>query len=75
MYIVGDDLALLRLAEGATQAVGWRTNIDTGRRAFPVGKNSRHVRDLGDDGRGGEVYIQQGVASPVGASHGTADEL
>lgn len=75
MYTIGSDLALLRLVEEATQAAGWRTNVDTGRRAFPVGKNSRHVRDLGDDGRGGEVYVQQHVAGPAGVREGTADEL
>ncbi|KAH8788395.1 amidase signature domain-containing protein [Diaporthe sp. PMI_573] len=71
----GTDLALLRLVEEATQAAGWRTNIDTGRRAFPVGKNSRHVRDLGDDGRGGEVYIQQHVAGLGSVSESAPDEL
>lgn len=72
---IGTDLALLRLVEEATQAAGWRTNIDTGRRAFPVGKNSRHVRDLGDDGRGGEVYIQQHVAGLGSVSKSAPDEL
>lgn len=75
MYTVGSDLALLRVVEEATQAAGWRTNVDTGRRAFPVGKNSRHVRDLGDDGRGGEVYIQEHVGGLAGVSDGTPDEL
>lgn len=75
MYTAGSDLALLRLVDEATQAAGWRTNVDTGRRAFPVGKNSRHVRDLGDDGRGGEVYIQQHVAGLAGVSDGAPDEL
>lgn len=75
MYTAGSDLALLRVVEEVTQAAGWRTNVDTGRRAFPVGKNSRHVRDLGDDGRGGEVYVQQHVASLAGVSDGTPDEL
>lgn len=74
-YGIGNDLALLRLVQEATQAAGWRTDIDTGRRAFPVGKNSRHVRDLGDDGRGGEVYMDQHVADVVGVSEGTPDEL
>lgn len=75
MYTIGSDLSLLRLVEQATQAAGWRTNIDTGRRAFPVGKNSRHVRDLGDDGRGGEVYAKQHVVGPVNIPVGTPDEL
>lgn len=75
MYTAGSDLALLRVVEEVTQAAGWRTNVDTGRRAFPVGKNSRHVRDLGDDGRGGEVHVQQHVASLAGVSDGTPDEL
>lgn len=75
MYTIGSDLALLRLVDEATQAAGWRTNVDTGRRAFPVGKNSRHVRDLGDDGRGGEVYMEQYVADPVGFRDVTPDEL
>ncbi|POS76042.1 hypothetical protein DHEL01_v205556 [Diaporthe helianthi] len=71
----GSDLALLRLIEEATQASGWRTNVDTGGRAFPVGKNGRHVRDFGDDGVGGEVYIQQKVAGPEGISSSVLDEL
>ncbi|KAL2275630.1 hypothetical protein FJTKL_01697 [Diaporthe vaccinii] len=71
----GSDLALLRVVEDATQAAGWRTNVDTGRRAFPVGKNSRHVRDLGDDGHGGEVYIQQHFDGLAGVSGGSPDEL
>lgn len=74
-YITGSDLTLLRLVQEATQAAGWRTNVDTGRRAFPVGKNSRHVRDLGDDGRGGEVYVQQNVAGLEGVPDATPDEL
>lgn len=72
---IGSDLALLRLIEEATQAAGWRTNIDTGRRAFPVGKNSRHVRDLGDDDRGGEVYIHQNVAGLGSVPNPVPDEL
>lgn len=75
MYTAGSDLTLLRVVEEVTQAAGWRTNVDTGRRAFPVGKNSRHVRDLGDDGRGGEVYIQQYVAGLSGVPDGTPNEL
>lgn len=74
-YCIGNDLALLRLVQDATQAAGWRTNIDTGRRAFPVGKNSRHVRDLGDDGSGGEVYTKQHVAGLVDVPDGAPDEL
>lgn len=72
---IGSDLALLHLVEEATQAAGWRTNIDTGRRAFPVGKNSRHVRDLGDDDRGGEVYVHQNVAGLGSVWNPVPDEL
>lgn len=72
---IGSDLALLRLVELATQASGWRTNVDTGRRAFPVGKNSRHVRDLGDDGLGGERYIQHNVAGLEKVPNSAPDEL
>lgn len=61
--------------QDATQAAGWRTDIDTGRRAFPVGKNSRHVRDLGDYGSGGEAYTEQHVAGLVGVPDGAPDEL
>ena len=75
IYTIGSDLALLRLVDEATQAAGWRTNVDTGRRAFPVGKNSRHVQDLGDDGRGGEVYIQQNVAGHADTPYKAPDEL
>ncbi|KAG8164618.1 hypothetical protein KVR01_004893 [Diaporthe batatas] len=71
----GSDLALLRLVEEATQASGWRTNVDTGRRAFPVGKNIRHVRDLGDDGLGGELYIQSNGAGVESGSTSVPDEL
>lgn len=75
MANIGSDLALLRLVYEATQASGWRTNVDTGRRAFPVGKNSRHVRDLGDDGLGGQLYIQQNVAGLGSVSSSVVDEL
>lgn len=71
----GTDLALLRLVDEATRAAGWRTNVDTGRRAFPVGKNSRHVRDLGDDDRGGEGFFWQHIAGFVAVPNGAPDEL
>ncbi|KAK2611385.1 hypothetical protein N8I77_004725 [Diaporthe amygdali] len=71
----GTDLALLRLVDEATRAAGWRTNIDIGRRAFPVGKNSRHVRDLGDDDRGGEGFFWQHIAGFVAVPNGAPDEL
>ncbi|KAL1865524.1 hypothetical protein Daus18300_007169 [Diaporthe australafricana] len=82
----GSDLSLLRLVQEATQAAGWRTNVDTGRRAFPVGKNIRHVRDLGDDDRGGAkpapLALSPGrpgagdrcVASGVAENRSAADE-
>lgn len=68
----GSDLALLRLADETLRAAGWGTAVDTGRHAFPVGENNRHVRDRGDGAGQGAARVVVGVG---GGEEQPLDEL
>lgn len=41
----GSDLSLIRLVKNALELAQWRTRVDTGHLAFPLGDNERNVND------------------------------
>lgn len=41
----GGDLMLIQVVKRAFELAEWRTVVDTGRLAFPIGDNSRNVDD------------------------------
>lgn len=45
----GSDMMLIRIVDEAFKSSGWPTQIQTGRYTFPLGNNSRNVRDEAED--------------------------
>lgn len=61
---LGSDLALIGLVQDALNNAGWRSHIDTGRLAFPLGNHGRNVNDRVIE-RDGHAPVADPPADPV----------